>query len=47
MGDIVPILFPVFALIGFDYIATRTDLAQESGIDGILAFATHFAAPAC
>ena len=45
MGDIVPILFPVFALIGLGYIAARTGLVPESGINGILAFATQFAAP--
>lgn len=45
MPDQFSVVFPVFALIGLGYVAVKTRLCPETGVTGIMAFVTNFAAP--
>lgn len=45
MAEIIPVLFPVFALIGLGYAAARTGMIGEAGVNGIILFATNLGAP--
>jgi predicted permease len=45
MSALIDVIFPVFILIGFGYIAARLHLLTDMAIDGIMRFAQSFALP--